>query len=279
MNKKSYFKILLSFFLLFGFCIVVKAADSGIPLQVPLPGQGNTVKDLSSYIASWYTFGISAIGIIAVIMIMWSGLQWITAMGNASQIGQARERLSNAIIGLVLALCSYGLLYLINPALVELKSPNIKYIEKEEITGGETEMTKQKCSDDADCLTNGAGKIVYDYICFRYNCSDNSKEIPPENRTCIYRQEWQKCAKISPVCATYGKGCDLPSPLGTGQESCCDFRLVCHRGYTSSKYTGIRGYCREISEEGQVCTRDEECAKGLKCDLTGIPVNYKCIKP
>lgn len=303
MNKKTYFKIFLSFFLLFGFCVAVKAADSGIPLQVPLPGQGNTVKDLSSYIASWYTFGISAIGIIAVIMIMWSGMQWITAMGNASQIGQARERLSNAIIGLVLALCSYGLLYLINPALVELKLPVIKSVDKEEIKKIETYEYSWEKLDDC----NEIGKVNYadDF------CSNIEPKPGNEYKCCgdfktICAKEGEKCNKNLLCCekdvTCVNKICVKKGTQGIG-GACgslndCDYDLTCLQNKCNNqigcvhyqkdcktisdndiigdccdprlvcKWTWIDniGTCSERSKKGDHCARTGECEGGLKCN-------------
>ncbi len=132
MFPKKYSKIIISILLVFGFWLTLQGAGA-VDLQVDIPGQSDAGKDLAHYVAAWYTFGVSAISIIAVVMIMWGGFEWITAAGSATLIGQAKGRIMNAIVGIILVLTSYGLLYLINPALVELRMPVIETIEKVEI--------------------------------------------------------------------------------------------------------------------------------------------------
>ncbi len=45
--------------------------------------------------------------ILAVLFIMWSGIQWMTSGGNVERISAAKRRLAFAIIGLVIVLFSF----------------------------------------------------------------------------------------------------------------------------------------------------------------------------
>ena len=75
-------------------------------------------------------------GVLAMIMIMAGGLEYMTTE-LISNKEQAKERIANAIFGLLLALGAYTILYTINP---ELLNTNIK-IEKqtiEVVIGGES---------------------------------------------------------------------------------------------------------------------------------------------
>jgi len=86
---------------------------------------------LGLYIKAIYEYLLYVAGVLAVIVIMIGGFQWITAGGNQSKIGEAKERVTSAIIGLFLALGSYLLLYTINPDLVkivDLSMPSISPI-------------------------------------------------------------------------------------------------------------------------------------------------------
>jgi hypothetical protein len=83
--------------------------------------EGNTiseVEDLSEYIQLVYNWSIGAIAIIAVVMIMIAGFQWISSAGNTKAIGSAQQRIKNAIFGLVLVGGAYLILQLINPAIL-----------------------------------------------------------------------------------------------------------------------------------------------------------------
>ncbi|HNP75440.1 MAG TPA: pilin [bacterium] len=79
----------------------------------------------ADYIIMWYNFIIGAIGILATVMIMYGGLKWLTSRGNSAVISNAKEKIFSALIGLVLVFLSYTILYLVNPNLVVIKTPNI----------------------------------------------------------------------------------------------------------------------------------------------------------
>lgn len=103
------------------------AGPTIISLEVPIAGKA-TVGDLDDYIAELYRFALSFIGIVAVIMIMWGGFKWVTAAGNSGKISDAKDTIYNAIIGLVLALLSWTMLNVINPALTKNTFPTVQPI-------------------------------------------------------------------------------------------------------------------------------------------------------
>ena len=92
-----------------------------------IPGQDPVGEsDLIGYLDSLYKFGISITGILAIFMIALGAFAYIvTSAGNASKMLDAKEKITNALIGLVIALTAYLFLYVINPDLVggTLESP------------------------------------------------------------------------------------------------------------------------------------------------------------
>lgn len=145
MNKNQ-LKILKIFFvsILFGqiFCLLffysspLAAAVSFKP-QVEIPGSdfqeneavsvtGNT---LAQYIRAIYQYGTAVVGIIAAIILLFSGVMWLTAGGNAGRVQEAQAWIKGALTGLILALLSYTILLTINPDLVNLKTLNIEPIK------------------------------------------------------------------------------------------------------------------------------------------------------
>jgi len=62
---------------------------------------------ISVYLAAAYKLGVGVAAVLAVIIIMVGGFIWIAAAGDSGKIGQAKSMISNAIIGLILALGSY----------------------------------------------------------------------------------------------------------------------------------------------------------------------------
>lgn len=52
---------------------------------------------------------IWVVGIVAVIMIVWSGLKYMTAAGDSSKLASAKSSLIYAIVGLIVAIMAYAI--------------------------------------------------------------------------------------------------------------------------------------------------------------------------
>lgn len=83
------------------------------------------VGDLAGYLGIIYNFMISIVGVVAGVFILVGGFQYLTAGGDAARVSSAKNRIANALIGMVLALSSFVLLNTINPDLVNLKLPKL----------------------------------------------------------------------------------------------------------------------------------------------------------
>lgn len=94
-----------------------------------------TLPYLPEYISAVYNYLVGIAGIFATIMIMYGGMKWIFAAGDSSKITAAKDTIVHAVIGLVLALGSYVILYAINPATVSFKSLELLAIERKGIEG------------------------------------------------------------------------------------------------------------------------------------------------
>jgi hypothetical protein len=117
-------------------------------LEIPLPTLVGLTKFLSArlegaapdryliipwigeYIAAAYKYAVGITGILAAIMIVVAGLIWLTAGGSAERISTSKSFIENALVGLMIALTSYLLLYAINPKLTEFEALKVKFIER-----------------------------------------------------------------------------------------------------------------------------------------------------
>ena len=92
---------------------------------------------LGDYMVVMYRYAIIAMGILAVVSIMYSGVQWMLPGNiitkNESSSNQAKERIARTLIGLGLAVGSYTILYAINPALTQFKNLKLLYIPAQDI--------------------------------------------------------------------------------------------------------------------------------------------------
>ena len=89
------------------------AAFSYTPME-PIPGTG-TVNDLPGLLVAIYKFGLWAIGIAALLMISIGGFSYMTSAGNTSKAAVGKKMITDAIIGLILALIAALLFTVINP--------------------------------------------------------------------------------------------------------------------------------------------------------------------
>lgn len=115
--------------------------------NVPIPGSefsGGTVDVNSSlfarYVGAFYIYFIGVVGILAVVMMMWGGYHYVTALGNPAKMQQGKETINNALIGLVLALTSVILLRTVNPALVDVAGLFPDYISQRLQSFGKTSV-------------------------------------------------------------------------------------------------------------------------------------------
>ncbi len=85
---------------------------------------------LANYIDGLYRYGTGAIAILAIITMMIAGVIWLTAGGKEERVADAKQWIGGSLMGLLIALSSYMILRVINPALTTLSPIKIAYIGK-----------------------------------------------------------------------------------------------------------------------------------------------------
>jgi hypothetical protein len=238
--------------------------------------------DIKDYISIFYKFAIGLTGILATVMIAIGGITWLTAGGAAGQIGKAKQMIGGSLVGLVLALFSYTILYNINEDIVNLKTGDgievLTRIERgcswqetkcEEI-GGMVEGETKDCGDDKDkhpsencCCINL--EITYDKaeeVCI----SGGSDWFIEKSFTWTgdggYYDEWGTLVMAGDPSTATKKICDekcksdnagnFNIPIGDSQfYACCS---------CDTKKTG----------KGSTCSTTADCDPGLSChDFSG----------
>jgi len=132
-RNKKYLLTIIFILVFFAVPLFSQAADTTAPAtsannafnytpMEKIPGfETETVGNFYTYIQAVYKFGIWAVGISALLMISIGGFMYITSAGNNTAMEKAKGVITDAVIGLVLALTAYLLLYIINPDLVKIK--------------------------------------------------------------------------------------------------------------------------------------------------------------
>lgn len=70
-------------------------------------GLGN--RDVRATVGSVIQVGLSLLGIIALVIIIYAGFQWMTAGGNDEKAAEARKTMGYAVIGLIIILSAYAM--------------------------------------------------------------------------------------------------------------------------------------------------------------------------
>ncbi len=103
-------------------------------------GTAITKTSIGDYINAIYKWAVGALIVLAVVMIMVAGFQWMTAGGSGSAITKAKGRITQALIGLLLGIGAYTLLNFINPSLVNLRDIKLGNVEGVETKSPENKM-------------------------------------------------------------------------------------------------------------------------------------------
>lgn len=156
-------KILAVIFLLFISIFVISPDLAGAANYRPLvaiPGV-NANAGLMDYLNGIYTFLISIVGILAMAVLVYGGLRYVTSAGNTASIGDAKESINAALVGLILALTSWLIFSTINQDILVLKPVGVGLLGK--YTAGATNICAIGSGSGAtaspcECLD---GKKVY----------------------------------------------------------------------------------------------------------------------
>lgn len=125
---------------------------------------------LNIYIAGIYKYAIGIVAILATIVMMIGGVVWITAAGDSGRINEAKQWITGAVTGLVLAFSSYTILYFVNPDLVKLKPIRVEKIIK-------VEPEKNLISSKIGCSWKEIKNCPTGYLMFdRSNCTNPDSE-------------------------------------------------------------------------------------------------------
>lgn len=81
---------------------------------------------LADYIAAIFKYGVAVAALLATVMIMIGGFQYLTAGGDQGRVTKGKTKITDAVLGLAVLFTSYLILNTVNPDLTNLK--NLKVI-------------------------------------------------------------------------------------------------------------------------------------------------------
>lgn len=251
------------------------AGDAKFTPQVPIPGinydslmSEKSTKPIGEYVKAIYKYLIGIVGIIAVVVMMFGGLRWITAAGSAEGISEAKAWIGASLTGLVLVLGSYMILKTVNPDLVNLKTSPVKTVEappKNALTWTEIE---KKCIEECKSgsfqydprsnLCNCYGKGTHKECQITYGTygsrTENCIVVPfPGTNTCT---DDQSCMRKYGCCrCLWGTG--ISTYLYASVYTSCTASVSIKTQEDCNNYCGF--YPNKDFVPGAICDKDKNC--------------------
>lgn len=169
---------------------VTHAAVDYILLE-KIPGtNGVSGSNLTAYLSAIYKVALIVVTLAAVLMLSIGGFMYLTSAGNTSSISTAKGIIYDSLIGLVIALSAWLILYIINPDLVEislapLPSANIANFPRP-VLGDPGTVPSGSDKELADAILTNAPNAILDNV---GDCKDSAgvAVTPQRNITDISR--------------------------------------------------------------------------------------------
>ncbi len=254
------------------------AKSKPVRLIVPIGGR-DTVLDLGDYLAAIYTYSLSIAGILATILMMVGGFQYLTG-----QPKEGRERILQAIGGMLITFLAYLILQTVNPALVVLKLPQVQVVKRVDFVLCEYAEKLAQCGLRFGIKQGATAKILQElkgindpnlstYIqldqtklqgaeivatCNGRGCKAIGGNCTNDTQfKCTTQGSGEGAAAKTPICSVtnptnaFCAQCQLSGTACEKSSDCCGggcFNKVCHNGVFSDP-----------------CNSNSECQGGLKC--------------
>ncbi len=119
-NPKHILRALASITLFFA-PVIIFAAPAQINANIPGPAPAE--KGPIGIVQNLYEFSILASGVLAFGVIVYAGFRYTLAAGDSSKQSDAKDRIKNALLGLLLLAGAYLILNTINPSLTHPSLP------------------------------------------------------------------------------------------------------------------------------------------------------------
>ena len=223
-------------------------------------GEATVSNYLGEYIQAVFAWIIPVASLLAVVVLMIAGLQWMLARGSAERIGKAKARIKNAITGVILLMTIAAMATLIDPTLLSYESLRIRALKAEFVSTEDTfnDVSSLNLSDppvtESDIASLGTNGVTY------YTQRGNDTDY-----SCNTTIETSGCGPTSAAMVYHHFGVEEATPSYVGQYylaegfRACDASCNCNGTYYSAfnessiaTDNGIKGEQYSIDDTDQI---------------------------
>lgn len=206
-----------------GFCLPAGQTETNITF-----GNKKNFLHLGDFIQFIYGYGIIIASILAVVMIILGGVQYMASgsmlSGKKDQVNGAKKRIAGGVIGLTIALLSYTILSTINPQLVAFRLPQIWMINTiaepveycTDLKNDELVAPLGTAVERTEDLPKENRKSALASLYERANFTQAPKEAKCGNEFFIQKGNGFTCRGVA--CPRKGEACHYPSPLSNNAK-------------------------------------------------------------
>ena len=226
--------LLLVFILAASFIIgqnLVYADGNGLEIKYPeIFGEPPVSTDTSipDYVKYIFRFSVIIAGLVAFGALIYGGFSYLTSTGSPAKIADAKDRILSAFLGLIILLCSYLILYTINPQLVQFQLDELEKIEIPEKEAPPIEKEEKEFTFfqipvgkiiERAVLSNQAETAVNQALNIPKDLEKKSKTLKNLTRDLKNLTDACKCnqSNCSPINLQTGQGC---SGIGCPSAKC-----------------------------------------------------------
>jgi hypothetical protein len=148
--------------------------------QIPGTDGFINARNFPAYMQALYKFVIGGVAIAGLLMLVIGGFFYMTAAGNNSQLTKAKSIITDALIGIIVALFAWLLLFTINPDLVSIDLSRLGYLTTDPkhnplASGSDTSNAQRGPAGSAPVTGNCGGMDVRGIKATQ--CGDASPEL------------------------------------------------------------------------------------------------------
>lgn len=166
------------------------------------PAGAQQSENISFKIGQLISYVLAFLGVVFLVIVVYSGIQWMTAGGNEETIKKARTRLVNATVGLAIVMGAYAITWLV-----------VSKLQTSVLPPAEAPAALAKCNEfnnySSECIQQGGAcqYILADNICqpmpgtcvsrLPGDCTSSPinpiQQCPPSDRHCALKSDSSGC--------------------------------------------------------------------------------------
>lgn len=263
--SKRFIKRLICFICLFGGLLLARLAfaqDFGTEAVNNGLANSLTTTDVRTVIGRIINVFLGVLGLVAIIIILWSGYLWMVSGGDEDKIAKAKRHLRNGVIGLIIILAAWAITIFIFNKLggavngggcIDGEAQSCGCYGTMTCSGGSWGPCEgSNCGGCTNCgQTSCDGNAIAGCQAVPQMC-DNTDYCDSDDCSCKPRGE------VGDPCSASGETCEPDNGRCADYLTCDQNTCTCYGPPVITEISPAGGFCQE--DANKACTKDSDCS-------------------